>query len=376
MSINEIFNMYFGIIEDERCEVNVKHPLVNILKLVLIAVLCGMDELDKIIDYGKNKKDFLEREFDIKDIPSKSTLTRIFVIINPKWLGLSIVCILKTLIKEKHSQIMLDGKVIKSTDAIKTIETMMNIVTAYTDTGISLGQIAVDSKTNEIPAVKELIEILDVEGKIITADAMHCQKETAEKIIDNKGDYVLQLKANQKNFYEDVYAMFDEKYMDETDTNCEYEVFCTVEKSHGRIEKRTCYVLNEIEFFTDYLSEWKGLKKIFAVKREVERSGEKTSEISCYLSSKNTTAENLLSYTRKHWQIESMHHILDVSYDEDKCRLYSQRAQENLNIFRKMGISIHKNYLKEKKQTVKSNMFNCLLNDNLLLEVIGNVTIL
>ena len=376
MSINEIFNMYFGIIEDERCEVNVKHPLVNILKLVLIAVLCGMDELDKIIDYGKNKKDFLEREFDIKDIPSKSTLTRIFVMINPKWLGLSIVCILKTLIKEKHSQIMLDGKVIKSTDAIKTIETMMNIVTAYTDTGISLGQITVDSKTNEIPAVKELIEMLDVEGKIITADAMHCQKETAEKIIDNKGDYVLQLKANQKNFYEDVYAMFDEKYMDETDTNCEYEVFCTVEKSHGRIEKRTCYVLNEIEFFTDYLAEWKGLKKIFAVKREVERSGEKTSEISCYLSSKNTTAENLLSYTRKHWQIESMHHILDVSYDEDKCRLYSQRAQENLNIFRKMGISIHKNYLKEKKQTVKSNMFNCLLNDNLLLEVIGNVTIL
>ena len=376
MSINEIFNMYFGIIEDERCEVNVKHPLVNILKLVLIAVLCGMDELDKIIDYGKNKKDFLEREFDIKDIPSKSTLTRIFVMINPKWLGLSIVCILKTLIKEKHSQIMLDGKVIKSTDAIKTIETMMNIVTAYTDTGISLGQITVDSKTNEIPAVKELIEMLDVEGKIITADAMHCQKETAEKIIDNKGDYVLQLKANQKNFYEDVYAMFDDKYMDETDTNCEYEVFCTVEKSHGRIEKRTCYVLNEIEFFTDYLSEWKGLKKIFAVKREVERSGEKTSEISCYLSSKNTTAENLLSYTRKHWQIESMHHILDVSYDEDKCRLYSQRAQENLNIFRKMGISIHKNYLKEKKQTVKSNMFNCLLNDNLLLEVIGNVTIL
>ena len=376
MSINEIFNMYFGIIEDERCEVNVKHPLVNILKLVLIAVLCGMDELDKIIDYGKNKKDFLEREFDIKDIPSKSTLTRIFVIINPKWLGLIIVCILKTLIKEKHSQIMLDGKVIKSTDAIKTIETMMNIVTAYTDTGISLGQITVDSKTNEIPAVKELIEMLDVEGKIITADAMHCQKETAEKIIDNKGDYVLQLKANQKNFYEDVYAMFDDKYMDETDTNCEYEVFCTVEKSHGRIEKRTCYVLNEIEFFTDYLAEWKGLKKIFAVKREVERSGEKTSEISCYLSSKNTTAENLLSYTRKHWQIESMHHILDVSYDEDKCRLYSQRAQENLNIFRKMGISIHKNYLKEKKQTVKSNMFNCLLNDNLLLEVIGNVTIL
>ena len=268
---------------------------------------------------------------------------------------------------------MLDGKAIKSTDARKTIENMMNIVTAYTDTGISLGQITVENKTNEIPAVRDLIDMLNIEGMIITADAMHCQKETAEKIIDNKGDYVLQLKANQKNFYEDVYAMFDEKYMDEADQNCEYEIFSTTEKSHGRIEKRTCYVLNEIEFFTDYIAEWKGLKKIFAVKREVTRDGKQTTEISCYLSSKNTTAEKLLSYTRKHWQIESMHHILDVSYDEDKCRLYSQRAQENLNIFRKMGVSVQKNYLKGKKQTVKSSMFNCLLNDEYLIDVLQNL---
>ena len=296
--------------------------------------------------------------------------------VSPKWLSLSIVCILKTLIKDKAGQIMLDGKAIKSTDAIKTIETMMNIVTAYTDTGIALGQKTVDSKSNEIPAVRELIEMLNIEGMIVTADAMHCQKETAETIIKNQGDYVLQLKANQGNFYQDVYAMFDDKYMNETDKNCEYEIFSTAEKSHGRIEKRTCYVLNEIAFFTDYIAEWKGLKKIFAVKREIEKNGKKTTEISCYLSSKNATAEKLLSYTRKHWEIESMHHILDVTYDEDRCKLLTKKAQENLNIFRKMGISIHKNYLKKKKQTVKSNMFNCLLNDNLLLEVIGNITIL
>ena len=374
MNNNEIFNMYFGIIEDPRCEVNVIHPLVNILKLVMIAVLCGMDELDKIIDYGKNKKDFLEKEFDIELIPSKSTLTRILAIINPKWLSLSIVCILNTLIKNKPTQIMLDGKAVKSTDAIRTIETMMNIVTAYTDTGICLGQKTVSSKSNEIPAVRELIEMLNIEGLVVTADAMHCQKETAETIIKNKGDYVLQLKANQGRFYEDVYAMFDDKYINEADKDCEYEIFSTLEKSHGRIEKRTCYVLNELEFFTDYLAEWKGLKKIFAVKREVEKNQEKTTEISCYLSSKNTTAENLLSYTRKHWEIESMHHILDVTYDEDRCKLLTQRAQENVNIFRKMGISIHKNHLNNKKQTVKSSMFNCLLNDNLLLEVIGNIT--
>ena len=376
MNINEILNMYLGIIEDERDSFTIKHNLIDILKLTMISVLCGMDELDKMIDYGNNKREFLKKEFEIKSIPSKSTLTRIFVMIDPKWLGLSIVGIVQSLIKEKHNQIMIDGKAIKSTDAIKAIEKMMNIVTAYTDRGISLLQKTVDNKTNEIPAVKELIDMLDVKGMIITADAMHCQKETAEKIVNNGGDYVLQLKANQKSFYEDVYAMFDDKYMDETDKNCEYEIYKTEEKSHGRIERRTCYVLNEIAFFTNYLENWKGLKKIFAVVREVEKDNKATKEISCYLSSKNTTAENLLSYTRKHWEIESMHHILDVTYDEDRCKLLSQRAQENLNIFRKMGISIHKNYLKNKKQTVKSNMFNCLLNDNLLLEVIGNITIL
>ena len=370
VSENEVFNMYFGIIEDPRCKVNVIHPLVDILKLIMIAVLCGVDELDKVVDYGKNKKEFLQKEFNIKLIPSKSTITRIMATISPKWLSLSIVSILKTLIKENIGQIMLDGKAIKSTDAIRTIETMRNIVTAYTDTGIALGQKTVDSKSNEIPAVRELIEMLDIEGTIITADAMHCQKETAEIIIKNKGDYVLQVKANQGNLYNDIYAMFDEKYMDKADKDSEYETYTTIEKSHGRIEKRKCYVLNDIEYFTNYLAEWKGLKKIFAVKREIEKNGEKTKEISCYISSKNTTAENLLSYTRKHWEIESMHHILDVTYDEDRCKLLTQRAQENMNIFRKMGISIHKNSLKGKKQTIKSSMFNCLLDDNHLLEIL------
>ncbi len=367
--------MYFGIIEDKRDPYTIKHELIDILKLVMIAILCGMDELDKIVDYGNNKQEFLEKEFGIKTIPSKSTITRIFAMIDSKRLGLSVVGIVQSLIKEKPTQIMIDGKAIKSTDAIKTIEKMMNIVTAYTNTGISLLQKTVENKTNEIPAVKELIEMLDVKGMIITADAMHCQKETAQTIIENGGDYVLQLKANQKNFYEDVYSMFNDKYMDEADKNCEYEIYKTQEKNHGRIETRTCYVLNEIAFFTDYLANWKGLKKIFAVVREVEKDNRKTKEISCYLSSKNTTAENLLSYTRKHWEIESMHHILDVTYDEDRCKLLSQKAQENLNIFRKMGIGIHKNYLRNKKQTVKSNMFNCLLNDNLLLEVIRNIAI-
>lgn len=376
METNDILNMYFGLIEDKRDQFTIKHKLIDILKLIMISVLCGMDELDKIVDYGNNKKEFLEKEFNIKTIPSKPTMTRVLVMIDTKWLGLSIVGIVQSLIKEKSKQIMFDGKAIKSTDAIKSIEKMMNIVTAYTDTGISLLQKTVEDKTNEIPAVQELIDMLDIEGLIITADALHCQKETAKRIIENGGDYVLQLKANQKNFYEDVYAMFDDKYMSEADKECEYEIYKTQEKNHGRIETRTCYVLNEVAFFTNYIDTWKGLKKIFAVKRKVEKDGKISEEMSCYLSSKNASAKELLGYTRNHWQIESMHHILDVTFDEDRCKLLSKRAQENINIFRKMGVSIHKNYLKGKKQTVKSNMFNCLLNDFHLLEMLQNCNIL
>ena len=375
MSIDETLTMYFGVIEDKRCQVDVIHPLTSILKLVMIAVLCGVDELDKIVDYGKSKREFLAKEFNIKEIPSKATLTRVFAMINPRWLGLCIVGILKTMIKQKPEQIMLDGKAIRATDKIKSIEKMMNIVTAYTDTGMSLGQVTVDNKSNEIPAVRELIDMLDIKGSVLTMDAMHCQKETVSKIIDNGGDYVVQLKRNQGSFYEDVYTMFDDKYMDTADKDCEYETYRTIDKGHGRIEKRTCYVLNNVEYFSNYMADWKGLKKIFAVKRVVLREDKESVELSCYLSSKNTTAENLLAYTRNHWQIESMHHILDVTYDEDRCKLLSVKAQENLNIFRKTSVSIHKNYLKNKKQTVKSSMFNCLLNDMILLEILHDCNI-
>lgn len=113
MSMNEIFNMYFGIIDDDRNPYTITYPLIDILKLVMIAILCGMDELDKIRDYGENKRDFLEKEFDIKAISSKTTLTRIIAMINPKYLSLSIVCILNALIKNKAKQIMLDGKAMK-----------------------------------------------------------------------------------------------------------------------------------------------------------------------------------------------------------------------------------------------------------------------
>ena len=252
---------------------------------------------------------------------------------------------------------------------MKEHEKPMHIVTALlADASVSLGQITVDGKSNEIPAVRELIGLLNIKDSVITLDAMHCQKETVELIISKGGDYVIQLKGNQGTFYKDVYAMFDEKYMDIADKDCNYETYKTIEKGHGRIETRTCYVLKDLEYFTDYLAEWRGLKKIFAVKREIEIATQKTIEISCYISSKNTSAEKLLMYTRKHWQIESFHWLLDVNLGEDDSKVISQNSQTCLNIIRKFCVSIIKKYIENKGLTLTGQSFNFLLYQSISLQ--------
>lgn len=378
MNIKESLDIYFKLVEDTRSQAHITYKMSDILFMLVIGMLCSCTDLDMIIEFAEERIDFLKKYTEIETIPCLATLSNILKIINPKHLELCLYGIfsnvLKLKIETEERQICIDGKTICSTVTMKGHEKPMHIITALlADESISLGQIVVDSKSNEIPVVRELIEQINVKGAILTLDAMHCQKETAELIINNGGDYVLQLKANQGKFYEEVYAMFEDKYMDETDTDCEYEEYCTIEKGHGRIEKRTCYVLNEVAFFTDYLAQWKGLKKIFAVKREIEKDGKKTKEISCYLSSKNTIAEKLLSYTRKHWQIESFHWMLDMNFDEDDSRVVNTSSQTCLNIIRKYSISIIKRYIenhKVKRKTVIGNMRKCLLNEQYLEEVL------
>lgn len=167
--------------------------------------------------------------------------------------------------------------------------------------------------------------------------------------------------------------MFDDKFMDINDKEENYDSFMTLEKGHGRIERRTCYVLKYTAYFTDYIDEWDGLKKIFAVKREVETGGKKSKEISCYISSKNASPEQLLSYTRKHWQIESFHWLLDMNLCEDSCMFINKNTQQVLNILRKQALSMIKKYIKEhdvKRTTIRSFMRKCAFNTERLEDVL------
>ena len=378
MQVKENLEIYFSLIEDVRNQSYIKYKLSDILFLLLCGMLSGCNELEIIIEFGEEKLDFFKQYTEMTRIPCLSTLSNIINILNPDKLELCLCGIFRNVfnlkVQLKERQICIDGKTVCSTSTMNEYEKPMHIITGLlADEFVSLGQITVDSKSNEIPAVRELLDLLDIKGAIITVDAMHCQKETIERIIDNGAEYVVQLKGNQGNFHKDVYAMFDDNYMDIADKDCEYEKHSTIEKSHGRIEKRTCYVLNEVEFFTDYLGDWKELKKIFAVKREVEINGKKTKEISCYLSSKNTTAEKLLSYTRKHWQVESFHWLLDMNYDEDDSRVRNKNSQICLNIIRKFAISILKKYIDNhpvKRKAVSANMRKCSFNTDYLASVL------
>jgi len=339
--------------------------------MLICGTLCGLSDPEEIIEFAEEREEFFINHTKMEQLPCLQTLRNILRITNPVQLELCLNGILRnvfcreTLPKER--QIILDGKTARGTKSL-------HIVTALlADYSVSLGQITVDEKSNEIPAVRELLDMLDIKGAVVTMDAMHCQKETVAKVIENKADYVVQLKSNQGNFYADVYAMFDDKYRDEAEKDNEYETFTTIEKGHGRIERRTCYVLNDIAYFTDYLAEWKGLKKIFAVKRTVEKSGKISEEISCYLSSKNTSAENLLSYSRKHWQIESFHWLLDVNYGEDDSLIRHKNSQTCLNIMRKYAISILKKYIENnpvKRKTLSGNTRKCLMNQDFMADVI------
>jgi len=378
MDLMERMSTYFWLVEDTRNKSYIKYKLSDILFLLVCGIVCGCENAEAIIQFGEEREEFFQKYTKLEHIPCAKTLLNVLQIINPERLQLCLHGILRNVFCREQlpgqRQICIDGKTICSTAAMNDYDKPLHIVSGImADNCLTLGQITVNDKSNEIPAVKELLNLMDVKGAVVTMDALHCQKDTIDIIMGNKADYVVQLKSNQGNFYEDVYSMFDKKYMDEADTYGEYEIFETIEKGHGRIERRVCYVLRGIEYFTDYLSTWRGLKKIFAVKRIVTSGGKTSEEISCYLSSANTTAEKLLMYTRKHWQIESFHWLLDVNFGEDACKIRNKNAQICLNVMRKFSVSMLKKYIEDhsvKRKSISANMRKCLLNPKYLEDVL------
>lgn len=231
-----IINEKFSLICDTRYQSYVEHKLSDILVITMCAVLCGIDSLSGIISYAENKKEFLANKFSITKIPSKPTLSRILNIVNAKRIAEIITGIMKESIEDTGNIVAVDGKAIRSTAEKGKPHSALQVLTAYdTESSVVLGQEGIHEKTNEIPVFQEMLEYIDMKGKTVTADAMHCQKETCHKIKERGGNYVLGLKKNQKMLWEDV-----KLYMEENIKEKEMEIYTTMNKNNGRTEKRIC----------------------------------------------------------------------------------------------------------------------------------------
>ena len=355
---------YFLEIKDPRHEGYVKHKLADVLTIVMCAVMCRMSELCEIMVFAQSRAEFLAKNFGITKIPSKSTMSRILSLVDGKKVAEVIINLMKKLVRDDGEIIAVDGKAIRSTSKEGKPHSALQIITAYmTETGLILGQEKIHEKTNEIPTFQQMIEILNVKGKTITADAMHCQRETCKKITRKGGEYVLTLKKNQPELHEDVKIYFE---------NERVEGYATLEKNHGRIEKRICRKMENIDWLKKRHN-WSGMKSVFEVERIISTAKKTTREKSYYISSLEADEAKVLTVVREHWKIESMHWILDAVFGEDDSNFHTEQAHITINIFRKFAIALHKKYLTKigSKRSIKQNLLACLLNDKLLLDVIS-----
>jgi len=362
---------YFGEIEDTRYAPFVDHCLWQVLTLVMCACMCGISKLDEIVAYGNEKSKFLREQFGVETIPSKPTLSRALNAVDGEKVAECVVKIMSDCIGTDGDIVSFDGKAVRQTYQDERAE-KVHIVSAFvTKTGVVLGQKCIPEKTNEIPVVRDMLDLFNISGRIITADAMHCQRETVEEIVKRSGDYVIGLKKNQPLFYNDVEHYFNntEKTILENDE--------TNEINRGRNEQRICYKTTDANLISKY-SDWANLKAVYVVVRNTTEKSVLSSETSYYISSLDVSPLRMLEITREHWKIEAMHNVLDVSFGEDEGRVLSKNGQITLNVFRKLSYAMHKNFIEETTKTktkpsIKSNMFRALLNNKLIPDILTAV---
>ena len=347
--------------------------IAEAISIVVLGSLCGFRNVSQIHQWAESEhvREFLKEKFGIKHIPSYYWLLVLLKMVKPDTLN---QCLMKWAAQYRpadHSQttISLDGKTIRSTTGMKNIESPMHIISAQIcELGITLASETVEAKSNEIPAVQALLKKLDIEGCMVVADALNCQKETAEVIIKGKGDYLLYARGNQPSLEREI-----ADYVQDETLRKGMDSAIQKEKNRDRIETRMAYTVSDISWLFGK-EKWKNLACIGAIKTEIERNGRKTEEWNYYISSRKLTAAELLCRARMEWAVETMHWILDVHYSEDYCRVENKTIQQNLNMLRKFTISLIKQYKNRtaSKRAMSKIMLHCLLDYNHLCAVLKN----
>ena len=342
------------------------------LTIAILGSLCGLRNSNQIHQWSLNQrtKAFLSERFKIVRIPCYYWFLCLLKLIKPESLNLCFIRWAQTFFPERGAEttISFDGKSIRSTGKMSGYTSPLHIISAHlANLGITIGQQTAADKSNEIPAMRELLRLLEVEGCMIVADALHCQKETAKAIAeDSKADYLLSVKDNQPSLKEDI-----ADYVQDAGLRGTMDYYTTCEKNSGRVERREAYATSDIGWLYGK-EDWAKLACIGAVHTQFTTKKGTTSEWHYYISSRKLTAGELLSHARLEWSVESMHWLLDVHFAEDYCRVEDKNIQQNLNIIRKIALNTVRSYKDKTKSKLPLSrlMFDCLLDSQNIISVL------
>ena len=364
---------YFATVDDPRIERTKAHNLLDIIVITICAVICGADDWVGVAEFGTSKAAWLKDVLELPNgIPSHDTFGRVFARINPDQFQQSFLQWIQAVQTVRADVIAIDGKTHRGSHDRPDGKTALHLVSAWAaENRLVLGQIAVDSKSNEITAIPQLLDLLDLRGCTVTLDAMGCQTAIAAKIRDREGHYVLALKANQTTLHADVAALFaDARAAQQPEYGMTHATETT--SGHGRIETRTAYVISDPEAIA-YLNpgnRWRDLASIALVEAQRTADGRTTTEQRYYLLDQVRSPTDVNALVRSHWGIENrVHWVLDVVFHEDASRIRTGDAPQNMGVVRHIALNLLRQ--EPSKGSVKTKRFRAALNDEYLERVLG-----
>jgi predicted transposase YbfD/YdcC len=331
---------YFSDLPDPRQLSKVIYPLAEILLLCLLAVLAGAETFTGIALFGKKKLDLLRRFRPfVNGTPDHDRLGEVFAALDREAFQTCFVRWVAQITGSSADVIAIDGKTSRRSGQKNKGINPLHMVSAFAARQrLVLGQVSVAEKSNEITAIPKLLDMLDIEGAIITIDAMGCQREVAAKIVAKKADYVLALKGNQGTLHKDI-QLFANEQKATNFKDCSISQSETLDGDHGRIETRRTTVFHDIEWLHKR-HDWQGLKAVVMIESLRETAAKLEHETRFYITSSNSKADELGCAVRSHWAVESMHWTMDCLFKDDQCRVRTHNAPANFTTIKHSAINL------------------------------------
>lgn len=335
---------HFSDLPDPRIERLKLHSLMDVLFIAVSAVICGATSFVDMEDFGRAKLEWLREKLELKNgIPSHDTFRRVFSLLDPEQFAACFVSWTQAISKAVGGDIIaFDGKTLRRSFDTATGLSAVHVLNAWSNANdFCVGQMKVDGKSNEITAMPKLIQLMDIRGSVVTADALHCQKEIASEIIKQGGDYVLALKSNQPSLHEDVKLFFEDAFSNGFDSP--YQCCDTDDFGHGRIEGRNYWSVGveSLNWFK-HKDEWAGLKSVVCVQSSRLIRDVESIETRYFITSLSEITK-IAKSIRYHWNVENkLHWVMDVDFDEDCCRARSDHAPENFALLRQIAHNLVK----------------------------------